>query len=136
MDFDRSFDFSHTYFWGIAAISGNRWHNLHDYQDHLLTRYKKQKALVTVAADILSLSLTHSPRRIWELILPWVVPNVLVFPWVMVVLMRGILPPKKSIKDKYQGSIVGVSKDIHGKPALRLALQTREQHIRRDKGNK
>ncbi len=104
---------------------------VHDYRE-LCERAHAAGAVVTVAADLMSLVLLTPPGE-WG-------ADVCVGNSQRFGVPLGYGGPhaaffaaKDEFKRQLPGRIIGVSRDADGKPALRMALQTREQHIRREK---
>ena len=104
---------------------------VHDYRQ-FCERAHAVNAMVTVAADLMSLVLLAPPGE-WG-------ADVCVGNTQRFGVPLGYGGPHAAFfatadefKRHLPGRIIGVSRDADGKPALRMALQTREQHIRREK---
>jgi glycine dehydrogenase len=126
----ETFDFSQPIFGAIVQYPATDG-SIYDYAD-FVEAVHESGALVTVAADPLSLTLLTPPGEFGA--------DIAVGSTQRFGIPLGFGGPHAAYfatKEKYKrqvpGRIVGLSKDVQGKPALRLALQTREQHIRREK---
>lgn len=126
----QEFDFSTEFFGAILQYPG-KYGQVYDYADFIKTANEKD-IKTAVAADILSLTKLTPPGEMGAAV---VVGTTQRFGIPM-----GYGGPHAAYfatKDEYKrsmpGRIIGVSQDADGNRALRMALQTREQHIKREK---
>jgi len=125
-----AFDFSDRIFAMLVQYPDTRG-AIHDYAA-LADKTHAAGALFIVAADILALALIKPPGEFgadiaigstqrFGIPLGYGGPHA------------GYLATRDAFKRQMPGRLIGVSRDAQGNPAYRLSLQTREQHIRREK---
>ena len=118
-------------FFGAIVQYPNAYGEIYDYSE-FTSSAKNLDIQVSVIADIMSLVLLKSPGS-------WGADVVVGSTQRFGVPMSyggphaAFFACKESHKRYIPGRIIGVSLDVHGNPALRMALQTREQHIKRGK---
>ena len=127
---EETFDFSTEFFGAILQYPGKDG-QITDIKT-FISKANEAQIKVAVAADILSLIKLEAPGKFGA--------DVVVGTTQRFGIPMGYGGPHAAFfatKDAYKldlpGRIIGVTKDMNGNRALRMALQTREQHIKRDK---
>lgn len=126
----KAFEFTSDYFGALLQYPGVSG-EIYDYST-FISRAHEANIKIAVAADILSLALLESPGKLGA--------DVVVGATQRFGIPLGYGGPhaayfatREEYKRNIPGRIIGVTKDIEGNRALRMALQTREQHIKRDR---
>ncbi len=126
----RDFDFNGKVF-GVLVQYPNSEGNIENYTSLTETAHKNE-CKVAVAADLLSLALLTPPGE-WDADICFGSSQRFGIPMGYGGPHAAFFATKDEFKRSMPGRIIGVSRDANGKRALRMALQTREQHIKREK---
>jgi len=125
-----TYDFSDDIFGAVLqypSINGE----VRNYKNFVAQAHEKG-ALVTVTADLLSLALLTPPGE-WGADIVCGTTQRFGIPLGYGGPHAAYFATRDEYKRNIPGRIIGLSVDADGKPALRMALQTREQHIKRDR---
>lgn len=126
----QEFDFSNEYFGAILQYPG-KYGQVYDYAD-FIAKANEKEIKVAVAADILSLVKLTPPGEMGAAVVVGTTQRFGI-PMGYGGPHAAYFATKEEYKRSMPGRIIGVSQDANGNRALRMALQTREQHIKREK---
>jgi len=126
----ETFDFTDKVFGAIIQYPDEKG-SIHCYHD-FMERAKAAGVRVAVAADLMSLVLLTPPGE-WGADIVFGSAQRFGIPMYFGGPSAGYLASTMDYKRTIPGRIIGISKDTYGRPAYRLALQTREQHIKRER---
>ena len=126
----KTFEFDNSFFGAVIQYPDSNG-NIEDYRS-FTEKARATDCKVAVATDLMALTLLVPPGE-WGADVAFGSSQRFGIPMFYGGPSAGFFATKEEYKRNVPGRIIGLSKDAYGKPAFRMALQTREQHIKREK---